>query len=173
MFRYPNADELRSIVTRLVDRHPNSLPVIGSVELLVRKLYYKFCNERKKYPVELKRRQPNKRKRIPNRDEENSGQIQSNQSLNEYDRLVQLWPSLSNNGNQLESRDNSVSEARSQNEQDNFQSLTHSPTDSSSNPSSPENQSTKLSQGNSFVKVEKISPLNLSTSMNHQNTFDH
>lgn len=49
---YPNADELRSIVSRLVDRYPTCVTVIGSVELLVRKLYYKFCNERKKYPVD-------------------------------------------------------------------------------------------------------------------------
>ncbi|CAF1554516.1 unnamed protein product [Didymodactylos carnosus] len=66
---YPNADELRSIVSRLVERYPNSVLVIGSIELLVRKLYYKFCNERKKYPVELKRRQPNKRKRLMRDDE--------------------------------------------------------------------------------------------------------
>ncbi|CAF0836109.1 unnamed protein product [Didymodactylos carnosus] len=66
---YPNADELRSIVSRLVERYPNSVLVIGSIELLVRKLYYKFCNERKKYPVELKRRQPNKRKRLMREDE--------------------------------------------------------------------------------------------------------
>ncbi|CAF0863436.1 unnamed protein product [Didymodactylos carnosus] len=66
---YPNADELRSIVSRLVERYPNSVLVIGSIELLVRKLYYKFCNERKKYPAELKRRQPNKRKRLMREDE--------------------------------------------------------------------------------------------------------
>lgn len=29
----------------------------------MKKLYFKFCNERKKYPIELKRRQAMKRKR--------------------------------------------------------------------------------------------------------------
>jgi hypothetical protein len=93
-FSYPNADELRSIVSRLVDRHPNSVPVIGSVELLVRKLYYKFCNERKKYPVELKRRQPNKRKRLTLDDDSvvnNSQHGTNNNTINDLDRLMHLW----------------------------------------------------------------------------------
>jgi hypothetical protein len=93
-FSYPNADELRSIVSRLVDRHPNSVSVIGSVELLVRKLYYKFCNERKKYPVELKRRQPNKRKRLTLDDDavvNNSQHGTNNNTINDLDRLMHLW----------------------------------------------------------------------------------
>ncbi|CAF1551143.1 unnamed protein product [Rotaria magnacalcarata] len=102
---YPNADELRSIVSRLVDRHPHCASVIGSIELLVRKLYYKFCNERKKYPIELKRRQPNKRKRLL-RDDDVS--IMNNQQIflgcqtnvsNELhntslDRLMNLWTAV-------------------------------------------------------------------------------
>jgi hypothetical protein len=82
-FSYPNADELRSIVNRLVDRYPHCISVIGSIELLVRKLYYKFCNERKKYPIELKRRQPNKRKR-----QENLSNDFHHSSL---DHLMHLW----------------------------------------------------------------------------------
>ena len=90
-FSYPNADELRSIVSRLVDRHPHSLVVIGSVELLVRKLYYKFCNERKKYPVELKRRQPNKRKRLTREEELTQQQLKSGQTSQDLDRCLHLW----------------------------------------------------------------------------------
>ena len=107
---YPNADELRSIVSRLADRYPHSLTVIGSIELLVRKLYYKFCNERKKYPIELKRRQPNKRKRLI-RDDDLS-LINTNPQLfsarqenlsNDFhhsslDRLMHLWTSTTTTG---------------------------------------------------------------------------
>jgi len=102
IFSYPNADELRSIVSRLVDRYPHCLTVIGSIELLVRKLYYKFCNERKKYPIELKRRQPNKRKRLIRDDDLsiiNNQQIFSGRQENlsndfhhsSLDRLMHLW----------------------------------------------------------------------------------
>ncbi|CAF4056494.1 unnamed protein product, partial [Rotaria magnacalcarata] len=85
--------------------HPHCASVIGSIELLVRKLYYKFCNERKKYPIELKRRQPNKRKRLL-RDDDVS--IMNNQQIflgcqtnvsNELhntslDRLMNLWTAV-------------------------------------------------------------------------------
>ena len=118
-FSYPNAEELRSIVTRLVDRYSHCISVIGSVELLVRKLYYKFCNERKKYPIELKRRQPNKRKRLI-RDDDLS--MMNNQEMflghqanvsNDFhhsslDQLMHLWTS-SHDLNQQQSSSNSSS----------------------------------------------------------------
>ena len=96
-FRYPNADELRSIVSRLVDRHPPCVSVIGSVDLLVRKLYYKFCNERKKYPIELKRRQPNKRKRSL-RDES----LDTDWHHSSLDHLMHLWTSPSDSSDEIE-----------------------------------------------------------------------
>jgi len=100
-FSYPNADELRSIVSRLVDRYPHCISVIGSIELLVRKLYYKFCNERKKYPIELKRRQSNKRKR-----QENLSNDFHHSSL---DRLMHLWTTTTTTHQQSCSSSNSSS----------------------------------------------------------------
>ena len=172
---YPNADELRSIVSRLVDRHPNSIAVIGSVELLVRKLYYKFCNERKKYPVELKRRQPNKRKRLMREDEANIMPVtQSNptgrnsQTMNDLDRLMHLWTNTSNN--QSECRDTSVNDQSSHQQQDGFQSPSHSASGSSSNSSSPDSHARATHTHPSTIKREPFCPLNLSmATANHAN----
>jgi len=155
---YPNADELRSIVTRLVERYPQCISVIGSIELLVRKLYYKFCNERKKYPVELKRRQPNKRKRLI-RDDESSMLNSSAPSMlyrhqenlsNDFhnsslDRLMHLWTSTSDYKNV------------SINDQ-----VHRSPSSSSSNSSSPVSQHDQ----DKLNDLQKIHPLNLSTTTN-------
>lgn len=156
-FRYPNADELRSIVTRLVERHPNSITVIGSIELLVRKLYYKFCNERKKYPVELKRRQPNKRKRLIREDD---GTPLATPSLNatgklptltnDLDRFMHLWTNTTN-----------PAELRLQPHHDGDASPNHSPSGSSPSPSS----SPDLHQH--AIKLEKFCPLNLSMGNNN------
>ncbi len=102
VFSYPNADELRSIVSRLVDRYPHCLTVIGSIELLVRKLYYKFCNERKKYPIELKRRQPNKRKRLIRDDDlsliNNQQNLSNDFHQSSLDRLMHLWTTNDHKG---------------------------------------------------------------------------
>ena len=176
--RYPNADELRSIVSRLVDRHPNSIAVIGSVELLVRKLYYKFCNERKKYPVELKRRQPNKRKRLMREDEANITPVthsnpsgRHSQTMNDLDRLMHLWTNTStNNNSQSECRDTSLNDQSSHQQQDGFQSPAHSPSGSSSNSSSPDSNARLVRNHPSAVKREPFCPLNLSmATANHAN----
>ncbi|CAF1019443.1 unnamed protein product [Adineta ricciae] len=148
---YPNADELRSIVSRLVDRYPQCTSVIGSIELLVRKLYYKFCNERKKYPMELKRRQPNKRKRLT-REEDLGTNISNNQTLcsseerrendsNQVwlDYLKHMWT------------------ASTTDEKDNLQQQQHSA--SSSTSSSPVSSNVEQTQ--------KYHPVNLSISMNN------
>lgn len=78
------------------------------MELLVRKLYYKFCNERKKYPIEFKRRQPNKRKRLL-RDEEltiiNSEQRSNDFHHSSLDHLMHLWTNV----HQSSSSSNSLS----------------------------------------------------------------
>ncbi|CAF2517114.1 unnamed protein product [Rotaria sp. Silwood2] len=154
---YPNADELRSIVSRLVDRYPHCVSVIGSIELLVRKLYYKFCNERKKYPIELKRRQPNKRKRLIRDDDlsmMNNQQIflgcQTNVSNelqhSSLDRLMNLWTTTTTN------------DYKNLNQQ-------HSPrSSSSSNSSSP--ISNHLEQ---IDESQKYHPINLSISTNNNN----
>lgn len=165
-FRYPNADELRSIVTRLVERHPNSVTVIGSVELLVRKLYYKFCNERKKYPVELKRRQPNKRKRAVREDEINPfplGTMNSSGKFhvptNDLDRLMHLWtnPSLTNI-----STDVRVQQHQQEEEQhDGDGSHPHSPSASSASPSSSPDLHERV------VEFATIRPINLSMGINN------
>ena len=151
LFRYPNADELRSIVSRLVDRYPQCISVIGSIELLVRKLYYKFCNERKKYPMELKRRQPNKRKRLA-REEDLGTNISNHQTLcsseerrendsNQVwlDYLKHMWT------------------ASTTDEKDNLQQQQHSA--SSSTSSSP--------VSNNVEQTQKYHPVNLSISMNN------
>jgi hypothetical protein len=143
-FSYPNADELRSIVSRLVDRYPHCISVIGSIELLVRKLYYKFCNERKKYPIELKRRQPNKRKRLIRNDDDNQ-QIFSERQTNlsndfhhsSLDRLMHLWTTTAND----------------------YKDLNHQQSGSSSNSSSP--------ISNNQDESQKYHPLNLSISTNN------
>nr|ACF75527.1 hypothetical protein 21 [Philodina roseola] len=154
---YPNADELRSIVSRLVERHPNCLNVIGSVELLVRKLYYKFCNERKKYPVELKRRQPNKRKRFVRDDELNSSGKNNHPHVpaNDLDRLMNLW---------TQNPTNTTTDMRVEQQQrnDGETSPTHSNEASSNSPSS---SSPDLHQR--VIKLEKTCPLNLSMSINN------
>ena len=72
------------------------------MELLVRKLYYKFCNERKKYPIEFKRRQPNKRKRLPRDDSEQQSNDFHHSSL---DHLMHLWTNV----HQSSSSSNSLS----------------------------------------------------------------
>ncbi|CAF1019223.1 unnamed protein product [Adineta steineri] len=155
---YPNADELRSIVSRLVDRHPNSLPVIGSIELLVRKLYYKFCNERKKYPVELKRRQPNKRKRLTREDDMNmSNNIQqgrNSNTINDLDRLMHLWTTTN------EYKD-SISNENIKQEQ-------HSPSGSSSCSSSPVSNHMMIDNNSEQSEgCQKYIPLNLSIANNN------
>ena len=113
MFSYPNADELRSIVSRLVDRYPHCLTVIGSIELLVRKLYYKFCNERKKYPIELKRRQPNKRKRLIRDDDlsliNNQQNLSNDFHQSSLDRLMHLWTTTTTTNDHKGSSSNSSS----------------------------------------------------------------
>ncbi|UJR16052.1 hypothetical protein I4U23_002965 [Adineta vaga] len=143
---YPNADELRSIVNRLVDRYPLCISVIGSIELLVRKLYYKFCNERKKYPVELKRRQPNKRKRMARDEdisintvnqpicssEERGENLPNDSNQMWFDYLKQMWTSTATD------QQNSNSSS------------------TSSSPSS-----------NNVDQSEKYHPINLSISMNN------
>ncbi|CAF1006190.1 unnamed protein product [Adineta ricciae] len=154
---YPNADELRSIVSRLVDRYPNSLAVIGSVELLVRKLYYKFCNERKKYPVELKRRQPNKRKRVPRDDDlsmSNISQGRNSNTMNDLDRLMHLWTGA-----------NDYKDA-------NLQHQEHSPSGSSTGSSSPvsSHQSNTVKQ-EPMDECQKYHPLNLSVGNNNANVM--
>nr|ACF75511.1 hypothetical protein 21 [Philodina roseola] len=149
---YPNADELRSIVSRLVERYPQCISVIGSIELLVRKLYYKFCNERKKYPVELKRRQPNKRKRLIRDDESSMLNISAPSVFNRHqenlsndfqnsslDRLMHLWTSTSDYKNSSM-----------------IEQIHRSPSDSSSESSSPVSQH----------DLQKSHPLNLSTTTN-------
>jgi len=153
---YPNTDELRSIVSRLVDRHPNSVSVIGSVELLVRKLYYKFCNERKKYPVELKRRQPNKRKRLTREDDSvinNHQQGRNSNTINDLDRLMHLWTA--------------TNDYKDSNHNENISQQQHSPSGSSSGSSSPVsnymiNDNHEQSEG-----CQKYHPLNLSTANNN------
>ncbi len=145
-FSYPNADELRSIVSRLVDRYPHCISVIGSIELLVRKLYYKFCNERKKYPIELKRRQPNKRKRLIRNDDDNQ-QIFSERQTNlsndfhhsSLDRLMHLWTTTTTAND--------------------YKDLNHQQSGSSSNSSSP--------ISNNQDESQKYHPLNLSISTNN------
>lgn len=72
------------------------------MELLVRKLYYKFCNERKKYPIEFKRRQPNKRKRLLRDDEQRRSNDFHQTSL---DHLMHLWTNM----HQSSSSSNSLS----------------------------------------------------------------
>ncbi|UJR30454.1 hypothetical protein I4U23_017987 [Adineta vaga] len=150
---YPNADELRSIVSRLVDRHPNSLSVIGSIELLVRKLYYKFCNERKKYPVELKRRQPNKRKRLT-RDEDlnNISQGRNSNTMNDLDRLMHLWTAT-----------NDLKDSNLQQQQQ------HSPSGSSSGSSSPISNRETAVKHEPMDECPKYHPLNLSVGNNNAN----
>ena len=132
-FRYPNADELRSIVSRLVDRHPHCVSVIGSVELLVRKLYYKFCNERKKYPIELKRRQPNKRKRLL-RDDEGTLLFQRHENLGDdfhqssLDHLMHLWTSTTDYSEEIrvDQQHSSSSSSSSSNGSSHCQETSHS-----------------------------------------------
>jgi hypothetical protein len=156
-FSYPNADELRSIVSRLVDRHPNSLPVIGSIELLVRKLYYKFCNERKKYPVELKRRQPNKRKRLTREDDSIIGNIQqgrNSNTMNDLDRLMHLWTTTN------EYKDSNLTENIHQQQQ-------HSPSGSSSGSSSPISNHMTTDNQDQTEGCQKYHPLNLSIGNNN------
>ncbi|CAF0775560.1 unnamed protein product [Rotaria sordida] len=156
---YPNADELRSIVSRLVDRYPHCVSVIGSIELLVRKLYYKFCNERKKYPIELKRRQPNKRKRLIRDDDltmMNNQQIflgcQTNISNelqhSSLNRLMNLWTTTTTTTNDYKN----LNQQRS------------SRSSSSSNSSSP--ISNNLEQ---IDESQKYHPINLSISTNNNN----
>ncbi|CAF0872900.1 unnamed protein product [Adineta steineri] len=136
---YPSADELRSIVSRLVDRYSSCISVIGSIELLVRKLYYKFCNERKKYPIELKRRQPNKRKRHIIRDDDLSnlnnqqiflgehnhgGNLSDDIHQSSLNHLMHLWTSATNDYkdiNQQHSRSSSDSSSPISNNQDDSQ----------------------------------------------------
>jgi len=155
-FRYPNADELRSIVSRLVDRHPNSVSVIGSVELLVRKLYYKFCNERKKYPVELKRRQPNKRKRLTREDDSVINNIQpgrTSNTINDLDRLMHLWTT--------------TNDYKDSNHNENIHQQQHSPSGSSSGSSSPVSNHMTIDNHEQSEGCQKYHPLNLSTGNNH------
>jgi hypothetical protein len=141
----------------LVDRYPQCISVIVSVELLVRKLYYKFCNERKKYPVELKRRQPNKRKRLIR--DEDLPMINTQQSLlgrqsnlsNDFhqsslDRLMHLW--TTNDYKDVNTNENNQQQ--------------HSPqSGSSSNSSSPISNN----------QEQKYHPLNLSISTCNNNNL--
>ena len=157
---YPNADELRSIVSRLVDRHPNSLSVIGSIELLVRKLYYKFCNERKKYPVELKRRQPNKRKRLTRDDDSVMNPIQQGRNSNtihDLDRLMHLWTT--------------PTDYKDSNDNGNIHQRQHSPSGSSSGSSSPVSNHMTTDNQEQWDVTQKYHPLNLSTGGNNTNNI--
>ncbi len=154
-FSYPNADELRSIVSRLVDRHPNSVSVIGSIELLVRKLYYKFCNERKKYPVELKRRQPNKRKRLTRDDDcgvNNHQQGRNSNTINDLDRLMHLWTA--------------TNDYKDSNLQQQQQQQQNSPSGSSGS-SSPISNHLTTDNHEQLEGCQKYRPLNLSTGNNN------
>ncbi|CAF0828776.1 unnamed protein product [Rotaria sordida] len=157
---YPNADELRSIVSRLVDRHPNSLPVIGSIELLVRKLYYKFCNERKKYPVELKRRQPNKRKRLTRDDDtviNNVQQGRNSNTIHDLDRLMHLWTTTNDYKDIIK-----IEKTHNQEQQ-------HSPSGSSSGSSSPVSNHMVNENHDQWDECQKYHPLNLSIGNNTNN----
>ncbi|CAF2939306.1 unnamed protein product [Rotaria sp. Silwood2] len=159
---YPNADELRSIVSRLVDRHPNSLPVIGSIELLVRKLYYKFCNERKKYPVELKRRQPNKRKRLTRDDDtvlNNIQQGRNSNTIHDLDRLMHLWTTTN------DYKDIKIEKTHQEQEQE----QQHSPSGSSSSSSSPVSNHMTTDNRDQWDASQKFHPLNLSIGNNNNN----
>ncbi len=128
------------------------------MELLVRKLYYKFCNERKKYPVELKRRQPNKRKRLM-RDEDLSmmnnnqqiflgrqGNLSNDLNHSSLDRLMHLWTTTT---------------TATGNDYKDFNQQHSSQSSSSSNSSSP--------VSNNQDESKKYHPLNLSISMNSNN----
>jgi hypothetical protein len=155
--------------------------VIGSVELLVRNLYYKFCHERKKYPVELKRRQPNKRKRLMREDEPNvlpmtlaTQHGKHNPTMNDLDRLMHLWTNTTSTGitsTSVDYRDNVSNETRANQQHDAFQSPTHSSSgSSSSNSSSPESNPISMHHSRSMSKLEKFCPLNLSIATNtHSN----
>ena len=155
-------------MSRLVDRHPNSISVIGSVELLVRKLYYKFCNERKKYPVELKRRQPNKRKRLIREDDSNNASMVSlnhsgrhSHTMNDLDRLMHLW-TTTNDGKECAARDMS----QHQQQHEGFNSPQHSPSGSSSGSASPVSTSLNTENHPPSMRSRKHHPLNLSLSTN-------
>lgn len=141
------------------------MTVIGSVELLVRKLYYKFCNERKKYPVELKRRQPNKRKRLTRDDEPAlsiTPQGRNSNTINDLDRLMHLWTA---------SNDYKDSNLHHQQQQQSNQQ--HSPSGSSSGSSSPvSNHINTDHQEQSEVSYQKYRPLNLSTANHHNISCD-
>ncbi|CAF0914256.1 unnamed protein product [Rotaria sp. Silwood1] len=160
---YPNADELRSIVSRLVDRHPNSLSVIGSIELLVRKLYYKFCNERKKYPVELKRRQPNKRKRLTRDDDTMINNIQQGRNSNtihDLDRLMHLWTTTN------DYKDIKIEKIHQEEHEQQ-----HSPSGSSSGSSSPDSKHATNDNRDQWDGCQKYHPLNLSIGNNNNNNL--
>lgn len=143
----------------MVDRHPNCVTVIGSVELLVRKLYYKFCNERKKYPVELKRRQPNKRKRLTRDDEPGINlppQGRNSNTINDLDRLMHLWTAT-----------NDYKDSSLLHQQQQQSTQQHSPSGSSSGSSSPvSNHMNTDNHEQSEGGYQKYRPLNLSTANN-------
>lgn len=132
--------------------------MIGSIELLVRKLYYKFCNERKKYPVELKRRQPNKRKRLTRDDEPNINmplQGRNSNTINDLDRLMHLWTATN------DYKDSNLLLHQQQQAQQQ-----QSPSGSSSGSSSPVSNHMKTENHEQFEGYQKYRPLNLSTANN-------
>ena len=130
-------------------------------------MYYKFCNERKKYPIELKRRQPNKRKRLIREEEssilnstapsmlyrhqENLSNDFHNSSL---DRLMHLWTATTTMSDYKDSLTNDISVEQHQQQ---------SPSESSSNSSSPISQHGQEKNND----LHKSHPLNLSLSTNN------
>lgn len=121
----------------------------------MRKLYYKFCNERKKYPVELKRRQPNKRKRLARDDDSGmntSTQGRNSNTINDLDRLMHLWTT--------------ANDYKDSNHNENQQQQ-HSPSGSSSGSSSPISNHMTTDNQEQTERCQKYHPLNLSTANHH------